>query len=236
MASNRGTPRPGSASREAVLPPLSPREIEALQRLLDAVPAPLEPLDVVMLDGYLCGVLLQPEPVAAARWWPHVLDVDARPVPSSFEASRLQAAVERRRAELDRAIQGRRWFDPWIFELEDAAGAAPTDDGDDDDAEADADMRAASAASDAVYPWVAGFASALENFPALLDLPDEALTEPLALLYRHLDPDDLEDAEALLEAIEQIGPAVDLADAVEGLVRAVLLLADVTRPLDGARG
>ena len=36
-------------------------DIDRLQALLDAVPAPLEPLDVSMLDGYLCGVLVQPK-------------------------------------------------------------------------------------------------------------------------------------------------------------------------------
>ena len=57
------------------------------------------------------------------------------------------------------------------------------------------------------------------------------LTEPLALLYRHLDAEDLEDADDLLEEIESLEPPADLSEAVEGLVRATLLLADVGRPL-----
>ena len=57
-------------------PPLGESDIDHLQTLLDAVPAPLEPLDVAMLDGYLCGVLLQPQPVPAERWLPHVTDAD----------------------------------------------------------------------------------------------------------------------------------------------------------------
>ena len=36
-------------------PPLDDAERDALEALLDAVPAPLEPLDVVMLDGFVCG-------------------------------------------------------------------------------------------------------------------------------------------------------------------------------------
>jgi hypothetical protein len=47
------------------------------------------------------------------------------------------------------------------------------------------------AAVEAVYPWVAGFATAMEHFPALMQLDAATLTEPLALLYRHLDPEDL---------------------------------------------
>lgn len=216
-----------------------------------------------MLDGFLCGVLLQPVAVPTARWWPQVTDVDARPLPAGFDAKRLRDLVLLRHDELDRAIRERRWFDPWVFELEDetdavsgqagAAGAAvhvdetghggparhaPDNTDNDTDPAADAaddsgfDAEAA-AASDAVYPWVAGLASALETFPGLMASSDDALTEPLALLYRHLDPDDLEDADELLEAIDQLGPPADIADAVEGLVRAVLLLADVTRPRVG---
>ena len=67
----------------------------------------------------------------------------------------------------------------------------------------------------------------MEFFPALMQRDAQALTEPLALLYRHLDPDDLEDADELLEEIESLEPPADLAEAVEGLVRATLLLADV---------
>ena len=59
------------------------------------------------------------------------------------------------------------------------------------------------------------------------------LTGPLALLYRHLDVDDLEDADALLAEIESLEPPADLAAAVEELVRATLLLADVGAQLGG---
>jgi len=82
-----------------------------------------------------------------------------------------------------------------------------------------------------VLPWVAGFATAMEAFPELMNGDAQALTEPLALLYRHLDPEDLEDADDLLEEIESLEPPADLSEAVEGLVRATLLLADVGRPL-----
>ena len=102
--------------------------------------------------------------------------------------------------------------------------------GDGEDAAPDAD------AADAVYPWVAGFATALELFPALIDTASPALTEPLALLYRHLDADDLEDADELLAEIDSMEPAADLTDAVEGLVRATLLLADIGRPLKPGAG
>jgi uncharacterized protein len=197
------------ASRGTPPPPLSDRDIEALQRLLDAVAAPLEPLDISSLDGFLCGVLVQPERVPQGRWLAFVTDAEGRSLPTGYDAGPLQALVLRRHAELDAAIGRRRWFDPWVFEAEGEA-ADP---------------------GEAVTAWVAGFATALELFPGVMRLPDEATAAPLALLYRHLDPDDLEDADEWLAEIEALEPVVDLEDAVEGLVRATLLLADLTRPI-----
>ena len=58
---------------------LSEADLERLQALLDALPAPLEPLDVSMADGYLCGVLLQPEAVPLERWLPPLLSSPSAP-------------------------------------------------------------------------------------------------------------------------------------------------------------
>lgn len=196
---------------------VSDAEREELQILLDSVPAPLEPLDVSMLDGFLCGVLVQPRPVPPSQWLLWVTDIDGRPLPKNFEIARLHQLAARRHAQLDRSISRREWFDPWVFELAEEEG---------DDAN-----ETNESALDAVFPWVAGFAAAMNVFPALLAQPAMALTEPLALLYRHLDPDDLEDADELLEAIVSLTPLADLSEAVEDLVRATLLLADVGRPL-----
>ena len=63
-----------------------------------------------------------------------------------------------------------------------------------------------------------------------MDRYEGKLLEPLATLYRHLDPDDLEDAEDLLTEIETLAPPETLVEAVEDLVRSVLLIADVSRP------
>ena len=119
---------------------LTEAELDELQRLADAVPAPLEPLDVSMIDGFLCGVLLQPKPIAPARWLPFVTDVDGRALPRGFDPTRLHALVQRRHAELDAAIGQRRWFDPWVFELDDLAAG-------DEDSAASNDPEAAGDAS-----------------------------------------------------------------------------------------
>ena len=198
--------------------PWTDAELEELQRLLDGVPAPLEPLDVSMLDGYLCGVLVQPVRPPAALWLLNVTDAEGRPLPSDFAIARLHELVRRRHDELDRAIQRREWFDPWVFEL--SADLQDSGEGD-----------VGLGTNDAVYPWVAGFAIAMNLFTALMERPADVLTDPLALLYRHLEPDDLEDADQLLDAIAALPEPDDLGDAVQDVVRATFLLADVGRPL-----
>lgn len=194
--------------------PLSDAERDQLEALLDALPPPLEPLDLSALDGFLVGVLLQPRPVPREHWLRHVHDLDGRNAPPGLRLQALQALVLRRHAELERAISARQWFDPWVFELE----AHDADD-------------AASLASQAVLPWVAGFSAAQDLFPGLLQIDDVRLREPLAVLYAHFDPDDLEDADDLSELIDAIDGPETLAEAVEDLVRCSLLMADVSRPL-----
>ena len=149
----------------------------------------------------------------AERWLPFVTDIEGRALPTGCDARPLLALIRRRHAELAEAIARRQWFDPWVFELENEAGAAPP-----------------AQVIEAVVPWVAGFAVAMEQFPGLMRLGAPAMLEPLALLYRHLDADDLEDADALLAEIESLEPPADLAQTVEELVRATLLLADVSLP------
>jgi uncharacterized protein len=204
---------------------LSDVEIARLQTLLDewaaAPTAPAAsagltpaPLDASALDGYLCGVLLQPQPVPEAAWLPWVMDGEGRLRTPAAEPPWLPL-VRRRHAALAQAIAQRRWFDPWLFELdaeEDEASADPTQ---------------------AALPWVAGFALAAERFPALMRHDAQALAAPLALLYQFFDADDLEgldDEPALAAALADTEPAADLAQAAEDLVRGVLMLADISRP------
>ena len=194
------------------LRPLSDAERDRLEALLDALPPPLAALDLCALDGFLVGVLLQPFPVAAERWQRYVPDAEGRPVPRGQKLDELFALVQRRHAELDRAIAARQWFDPWVFDLEDDEHGNPA------------------SPSEVVLPWVAGFSAALEDFPALLQLDDAALREPLAVLYANFDPEDLDDADDLRELIDEIEPPESVAQAVEDLVRCTLLLADVSRP------
>ena len=194
-------------------PPLGEKEMNRLQTLLDKIPAPLEPLDISMLDGYLCGVLLQPTAVPAGAWLRNVFDIDGRPLPDEWAGlHELQGLVQRRYRELATAIAGRQWFDPWVFEL-------------DEDAEP----------VESMLPWVAGFSSAMALFPGLMDIDSPDSLEPLAVLYAAFDPDDLEDADALLAEIETLEPPSSLDEAIEDVVQSVMRLADVSRPLPKPR-
>jgi len=194
-----------STNDDDALDELDPQQ---LQELLDQVPEPLSPLDVSAVDGFLCGLLLQPTEIDAAQWLPCITDIEARALPAGFDAAALQGLVQARHAQLRRAIAARQWFDPWVFELD--AQASP---------------------SECVLPWVAGFAAAMDRFPELMRIDDVQLLEPLALIYMHFDAQDLEDADALQQMIDTLEPAADLGEAVQDIVRSVMLLADVTRPL-----
>lgn len=190
-------------------PALSDSEREQLEALLDALPPPCEPPDLCALDGFLVGVVLQPEPVPEACWLPWIHDFDrGRPAPAGTALGPLHALVHRRHADLAAAIAARRWFDPWVFEL------APAQPG------------GVVAPAEIVLPWVAGWAAALERFPALLQTAGDAAREPLATLYALFDRDDLADVGDLAEWIDQVEPPATAAEAVEDLVRCTLLLAD----------
>lgn len=207
-AARKGAPPKPAPAPKAAVQPLSEAEVDQLQALLDEVPAPLEPLDVTMLDGFLCGVLLQPKQVPHFQWTKYVLDSEeGRSPPESFNSKPLIALAKRRYAELNQAIVERQWFDPLVFELDEEAEP-----------------------SEVVFPWVAGFALATDLFPDLLREDAADLMEPLATLFMHLDPEDLEDADDLLEEIESLEPPTDVESAVESLVVSTLMLADITRP------
>lgn len=199
------------ASRQCGMNPMAD-DPEMLQRALDALPAPAEPLDVVMVDGFVCALQLRKQPLADTLWQRWVLDVEGRTLrgpQADAAASMLHTHAEARR----RAIAERQWFDPWVFEL---------------DAAADPD--------DAAMPWAAGFAMAAEHFALALPPQRRSADDALALIYRFLDAGDWPAAAALGALIDEIEPPASLAEAVEGLVRAVLLLADECGPEAIARG
>ena len=181
---------------------LTDAELDELADLLDATPAPLAPLDLLMLDGYLAGVLVQPSVVGPDEWLAPVFDTEGRVLPDDTDAAwlaRCTTLIERRKGALNAGISEDGWFDPLVADV----------------------------ASRSLLPWVAGFQWAQDCFPGLEDTGDDAVGAALARLYRHLPPQD--DAErALVATLDREKPLASVEAAVEDAVNAVVELWDLT--------
>ena len=205
--------------------PLSEREIGELEDVLLALPEDRDGLDVSMLDGFLVGVLLQPDPVMPSEWLPLVFDApDGEPmIPGDLDrAKRVIELVMRHYNNLAAHIAAREPFDPIVFDVERT-----------DDRPIEPDQELA-----ALWPWAAGFMNALDAFPGLLDRfgDDEDVDVAMLNIVRHipLDPDDTSDVALDLarqrDEVDRELPLEDLDDAIEQLVLGVMEIADITRP------
>jgi uncharacterized protein len=207
----------------ALRPPtqdLTDAEFAELDELLARTPEPFEPLDAVMLDGYLCGVLVQPVLIETDAWLPHVFDFDGQPLPDDADPAwreRITALILRRHAALNRALAEDGWFDPLILEPDDF-NPPRTDD----------PAASLNPLSQPLFPWVAGFQHALESFPDLLELPDPAIDVALARLYRHL-PAQTDEEREVVATLDREHPLATLDEAIEDLIVIVADLEDLTR-------
>jgi len=197
---------------------LTDAEFAELDELLARTPEPLEPLDAVMLDGYLCGVLVQPVLLEPAAWLPHVFDFDATPLPDDVDAAwhqRTTALILRRYRALNHAMVEDGWFDPLVLEPDPDAASASDD-------------APSNPISQSLMPWVAGFQHAALCFPDLMEMPDDAVMNALARLWRHLPAETPEERE-VLATLEREHPLATLDDAMEDLVVTVADLYELTR-------
>jgi uncharacterized protein len=207
--------------------PLSDGEIGELDRILGAIPDERDPLDVDMMDGFLVGILLQPDLVSPSAWLPLIFDADGHDATLSGDADAAQErrAIElilRRYNELAACIAAREPFDPIVFELEDERG----------------EVVAGKDGILALAPWAAGFTHALNAFPSLREAAesDEDLAAATIGILRHLpsDPDapaEIRDAfDREQEDIDRDVPLADLDDALDELMGCVLEIAEITRP------
>lgn len=204
---------------------LTDAEFAELDELLAQTPEPLEPLDAVMLDGYLCGVLVQPVLLEPATWLAHVFDFEGRPLPDDVDAAwkdRTTHLILRRHAALNRSMLDDGWFDPLVLEFDDEHPREPLAEG-----QVDA-MAGLSPVSQALMPWVAGFQHATLCFPDLMELPDDAVMTALARLFRHL-PAETDEEREVVATLDREHPLATLDDAMEELVVTVADLADLTR-------
>lgn len=206
---------------------LSDAEFAELDDLLAGLPEPWQPMDVVMLDGYLCGVIVQPVPVEPEQWLPWVFDAEGREPPVGADPAalaRIRLLAQRRHTALNRALLEDGGFDPLILEegddgAEGEGGAA----GDAPDA-----LGGVSAVSRPLLPWVVGFQEACAHFPALQEMDDDAVMAAMARLYRHL-PAETDEERELQSTLDHELPLATLDEAIEELVATVADLADLTR-------
>ncbi|MDN3544790.1 MAG: UPF0149 family protein [Roseateles asaccharophilus] len=202
---------------------LTDAEFAELDELLATTPEPLQPLDASMLDGYLCGVLVQPRMIDIEEWLPNIFDYDGGLLPEDADPvwlARIQALVDRRYKALNRAMVENGWFDPVVLDLDDPSNADVASD-------EDPTFAAMSPISRALLPWVAGFQHACLCFPELSEMPDDAVMAALARLYRHLPAETPEEKE-VVATLDRDHPLKDFDDAVEELVVTVADLRDLT--------
>ena len=200
---------------------LTDAEFDELDTLLQATPAPYEPLDVLMLDGYLAGVLVQPRVVSLDEWLAPVFDLEGRALGPGVDAAwqaRCRTLIERRRQALAAAIGEDGWFDPMVVDIERAPPASEYE-------------PVQSPVSRALLPWAAGFHWAQECFPELADLAagdDDAVAGALARIYRHLPAETDEDRE-IVAVLDREQPLATLDEGIEDLVLAVADLWQLTQ-------
>ena len=212
---------------------LSDDEFRELDDLLAQIPEPLVPFDSVLLDGFLCGVLVQPVPIEPAAWLPYVFDADAREPSPALDATlreRIVALTLRRYAALNRALLEDGAFDPLLLaEDEDEIKDEDADEGLPARTDAQDDPRdRVATVSRPLLPWVVGFEAANVAFPHLMEVDDDAVDLALARIYRHL-PADTDEQRDVNAALDLDLPLASVDDAVEELVAAVADLADLTR-------
>jgi len=205
--------------------PLTESEIGELADMLGALPEERDAFDVPMLEGYLVGVLLQPDLVMPADWLPPIFGAhDDEPMVPGGEAqvARALELVMRHHDTLAAHIMAREPFDPIVWTMEGEDGSPIT--------------REQEFAS--LSMWAVGFHEALSRFPALFDLADNQpdLDWPLEALFRHVPLDPAADDEAMRqlrgerERLDREDPITDVDDALDRLVDAVLDIAEITRP------
>ncbi len=196
-------------------PALTDTDINDIDMLLAAVPAPFETVDAVLLDGYLAGVLVQPVQLAPEQWLPPIFGTEGMPEPgipgwSQEQHDKLIGLITRRKDEILRGILEEGWFDPIIPMMEDEDGKPLT--GKD--------------ALEGLGYGAAGFEWALANFPQLEEAALPGVPDLLDSIWRHL-PDQDETQQAMTKALDEEHPLNSMDEAIEALVFDVVDLAQI---------
>jgi uncharacterized protein len=206
---------------------LTDAEFVELEELLFETPEPLEPLELMTLDGYLCGVIVQPVLLEPATWLAHIFDFEGRPLPEDVDPQwlrRITAHIMRRYSALNRAIgEDDGMFDPLVLEFDEEEGTAQELGADEVDP-----VQSLNPISRTLMPWVLGFLHATECFPDLAEMHDDAVMSCLARLFRHL-PAETDEEREIVTTLDREYPLATLDEAIADLVATVAELQDLTR-------
>jgi uncharacterized protein len=201
---------------------LTDADLDTLAGLLASTPEPLEPMTVAVLDGYLCGVIVQPVLLRPEQWLPQVFDLDGEPLPQDADPAwreRVTALIVRHHAALNRAIVEDGWFDPVVVDFDEDHPIAVSE---------YEPLAALPPVSQALAPWVVGFRLAQDAFGQLRGLGEPEIDAALARLERHLPPPP---GEASAAPFDPARPLEGLDAAIDELVATVVELSDLTQDL-----
>lgn len=200
---------------------LNNADLDVLDELLDRTPQPLQPLDAVLLDGYLAGIAVQPRIVPIDAWMPGVFDIDARPLPAGTDApwlARCRALVQRRFEVMTTDLAEQAWFDPVIVDVERLPPLS------------EYEVRVSDAAR-ALAPWAAGFELAMARFPELAALGEPDVEAQLQWIRQWATPEPGTDASsdrASVATPADHAKPQDVTQAVDALVAAIARLWHLT--------
>jgi uncharacterized protein len=196
-------------------PALTDADINEIDLLLAAVPAPYETVDAVILDGYLAGVLVQPVVLQPEDWLPPIFGTEGMPEGgiagwTQAQHDKLISLITRRKDEMLRGILEEGWFDPIIPLIEDDDGK----------------VLEGKDALEGVGYWAAGFEWALANFQQLEEAALPGVPDLLDSIWRHL-PEQDETQQAMTKALDDEHPLKNIDEAIEALVFDVVDLAQM---------
>jgi uncharacterized protein len=163
---------------------LNNTDLDTLNALLARTPPPLDPMDAVVIDGYLAGVSVQPRIVPIADWLPGVFDLEGRALPHDHDPAWLascRALIERRFEVINTDLADSAWFDPVIVDIDTTPPASEYE-------------APSSDAARALGPWLFGFHLALERFPDLHERADDKVAKALETLDALTSRDDADRA------------------------------------------
>lgn len=169
-------------------------------------------------------MLVQPVLLEAGQWLAPIFDLDRAPWPATVDPGWLQrttALMLRQHAALNHRLVEQGWFDPLVFEADEAPPVDPFS----------PPPVPSAPGFEPLWPWVLGLQYALIKFPALDEIDDEGVVSTLDRLFRHLaaQTDEERRHQALIDSEH---PLITLDEAIEDLVVNVVELFDLTH---GAR-